>query len=147
MALADFTFFHSLRVRWTEVDMQAVVFNGHYLFYFDVALTEYWRKLGLSSPLEQAKNHAELFVKKAVVEYHHPAKFDDNLLIGVRSSIVGKTSIVIVLEIFRASASLVSGAMTYVYVDTTASQSIPLPQAWIKTIAAYEIATPLQNKY
>jgi acyl-CoA thioester hydrolase len=47
MARADFAFFHPLRVRWAEVDMQAIVFNGHYLTYFDVAFTEYWRATGL----------------------------------------------------------------------------------------------------
>ena len=54
MAYTEFTFFHPLRVRWAEVDMQSVVFNGHYLTYFDVAITEYWRSLKLPSPLLQA---------------------------------------------------------------------------------------------
>jgi acyl-CoA thioester hydrolase len=29
-----------LRVRWAETDLQGIVFNGHYLTYFDVAI---WR--------------------------------------------------------------------------------------------------------
>lgn len=46
MAREDFSFFHPLRVRWAEVDMQGIVFNGHYLTYFDVAFTEpdIWRE-------------------------------------------------------------------------------------------------------
>ena len=28
---SDFRFFHRLRVRWAEVDMQKIVFNAHYL--------------------------------------------------------------------------------------------------------------------
>ena len=47
MARDDFRFFHSLRVRWAEVDMQSIVFNGHYLLYVDVAFTEFWRATGL----------------------------------------------------------------------------------------------------
>jgi ABC-type branched-subunit amino acid transport system permease subunit len=43
--LADFVFTTPLRVRWAEVDMQAVVFNGHYLTYADVCATEYWRAM------------------------------------------------------------------------------------------------------
>ena len=43
MARADFRFSHSLRVRWAEVDKQDIVFNGHYLTYFDVGVTEYYR--------------------------------------------------------------------------------------------------------
>lgn len=42
---SQFTFFHTLRVRWAEVDPQSIVFNGHYLTYADVAITEYFRAL------------------------------------------------------------------------------------------------------
>ncbi|CAM8668039.1 hypothetical protein MCEMSEM18_01675 [Comamonadaceae bacterium] len=30
-SLQDFRFLHPLRVRWSEVDMQKIVFNAHYL--------------------------------------------------------------------------------------------------------------------
>ena len=39
-----------LRVRWAEVDMQKIVFNGHYLTYIDTAIAEYWREIGLPYP-------------------------------------------------------------------------------------------------
>ena len=57
----DFSFFHRLRVRWAEVDLQRVVFNGNYLLYFDVAFTEYWRSTGLRDPIAQQKEGVELF--------------------------------------------------------------------------------------
>src|SRR5690606_20149900 len=45
MQQEDFRFSTSLRVRWAEVDMQGIVFNGHYLTYADVGITEYFRAL------------------------------------------------------------------------------------------------------
>ena len=33
MPIADFVCVSRLRVRWAEVDMQKIVFNGHYLTY------------------------------------------------------------------------------------------------------------------
>ncbi|MGG7572430.1 acyl-CoA thioesterase [Streptomyces sirii] len=47
-------FTHRLRVRYSECDQQNVVFNGHYLFYYDVALTELWREVtgGYASMVE-----------------------------------------------------------------------------------------------
>src|SRR3954447_10227477 len=92
MARQDFAFFHSLRVRWAEVDMQGIVFNGHYLTYFDVAFTEYWRETGLPSPLDQAKAGQEMFARKATVEFLSPARFDDILDIGVRCAGFGRSS-------------------------------------------------------
>jgi hypothetical protein len=32
---------------WAEIDMQRIVFNAHYLTYFDTAITDYWRALAL----------------------------------------------------------------------------------------------------
>ena len=43
LARGDFRFFHRLRVRWSEVDLQKIVFNPHYLSYIDVAMADYWR--------------------------------------------------------------------------------------------------------
>ena len=63
--------------------MQAIVFNGNYLNYFDVAFTEYWRATGLPDVIAQAEAGLELFARKATVEYHAPARFDDVLEIGV----------------------------------------------------------------
>ena len=59
----DFRFHHRLRVRWSEVDAQQVVFNGHYLNYLDVASGDYWRSLGL--PYPDAFKHAggDIFVR------------------------------------------------------------------------------------
>ena len=36
-------FSHQLRVRYAECDSQGVVFNAHYLAYFDISITELWR--------------------------------------------------------------------------------------------------------
>lgn len=41
--MSHYNFHYPLRVRWAEVDRQGIVFNGHYLTYFDVGITEYWR--------------------------------------------------------------------------------------------------------
>ena len=44
----DFRFLERLRVRWAEIDAQQIVFNGHYLMYFDTAVAGYWRALALA---------------------------------------------------------------------------------------------------
>jgi YbgC/YbaW family acyl-CoA thioester hydrolase len=79
-----FRFFHRLRVRWVEVDMQKIVFNGHYLMYFDTAVADYWRALAL--PYEEAMHQlgGDLYVKKATLEYHASARYDDTLEVGLR---------------------------------------------------------------
>ena len=65
MARQEFRFAHRLRVRWAEVDRQGIVFNGHYLTYFDVGITEYYRTLGYPYPDGLAQLGTDLYVRKA----------------------------------------------------------------------------------
>lgn len=145
MARADFAFFHPLRVRWAEVDMQAIVFNGHYLTYFDVAFTEYWRATGLPGVMQQAEDGQEMFARKATIEYHAPARFDDMLDIGVRCAALGRSSMRYVLEIYRGEAFLISGELVYVYADTAVRKGVALPDAWRARLAEMERLAPVQQ--
>ncbi len=133
---SEFKFFHPLRVRWAEVDLQRVVFNGNYLLYFDVAFTEFWRATGLPDPLAQQKDGCELFVRKAEIEYLGSATFDDVVDIGVRCDTLGRSSMTIKLAIFRGDELLIVGAMVYVYADTRAKKSIPIPENWRTQLAS-----------
>jgi acyl-CoA thioester hydrolase len=47
MPRKDYACHHQLRVRWSEVDMQKIVFNGNYMNFIDVAVAEYSRTIGL----------------------------------------------------------------------------------------------------
>jgi acyl-CoA thioester hydrolase len=143
MPRQDFAFFHSLRVRWAEADMQGIVFNGHYLTYFDVAFTEYWRATGLPSVFEQAKEGREMFARKATIEYHSPARFDDVIDIGVRCAGFGRSSVRFVVEIFLGDRHLVSGELVYVYADTAIRKGVPLPDSWRTTLTRVEKVAPV----
>jgi len=142
MAREDFSFFHSLRVRWAEVDMQGIVFNGHYLTYFDVAFTEYWRATGLPNVLQQADEGREMFARKATIEYQAPARFDDVLDIGVRCAGFGRTSVRFMLGIYLGDQHLISGELVYVYADTAARKGVPLPDDWRSVLTRFEKLAP-----
>ena len=131
---SDFNFFHRLRVRWAEVDLQRVVFNANYLLYFDVAFTEFWRATGLPDPLMQQHEGNELFVRKASLEYHGSAGFDDELAIGVRCTKLGRSSMTISIAIFRGDECLIDGEMIYVYANTHEKKSVAMPDAWRQSL-------------
>ena len=140
MARKDFSFFHTLRVRWSEVDMQGIVFNGNYLNYFDVAFTEYWRATGLPDVIAQSEAGLELFARKAVVEYHAPSRFDDVLDIGVRCAELGRSSMRFVLEIYRGDEQLISGEILYVHADSRVRKSESVPGSWREVLIGLEKA-------
>jgi acyl-CoA thioester hydrolase len=137
-ALDSFRFVHRLRVRWAEVDKQDIVFNGHYLAYFDVAITEYWRALGLAYPAITTRWGSDLFVVKAVVEYRGPARYDDELDIGVRVSRIGNSSLDFELAIFRGSDQLIAGGLIYVNADPATRKSTPVARDLRELIDRFE---------
>lgn len=146
MAKSDFNFTHSLRVRWAEVDLQGIVFNGNYLTYFDVAITEYWRATDLMEDVIHPKDHVEMFARKSMIEYHAPAYFDDILEIGVRCAELGRTSMRFVLEIFKGDDMVISGELVYVTANSQIRKSVPIPEVWRSKMIAMEKVTPVQTK-
>ena len=135
---ADFRCLHRLRVRWAEVDMQKIVFNAHYLMYFDTAMADYWRELAV--PYEAAMHmlNGDLYVKKASVEYFSSARYDDQLEIGLRCGRIGNSSITFDGAIFRGDTLLVTGELIYVFADPTTQTSRPVPDALRDLLMAYE---------
>ena len=116
---SDFRFFHRLRVRWVEVDMQKIVFNGHYAMYFDTAMGDYWRVLGLPYEESMLALGGELYVKRLAMEYLASARYDDVLDIGLQCQRIGNSSIHLLGGIFRGNQLLVSGELLYVFADPT----------------------------
>ncbi|MEN9983456.1 MAG: hypothetical protein RI918_1425, partial [Pseudomonadota bacterium] len=88
----DFRFSSRLRVRWAEVDLQKIVFNAHYLMYFDTAISDYWRAMAI--PYEETMHHwgGDLYVKKASVEYFASARYEDQLDVMLKCIKVGNSS-------------------------------------------------------
>ena len=141
--LNAFRFRSPLRVRWAEVDAQNIVFNGHYLTYFDVGITEYWRAIGLPYPDGIAGTGGDLFAVRSVINYHASAHFDDELTIVVRNSKLGNSSMSFEMGIFRGEERLISGELVYVNADPVAKKSQPLPDKLRNAITRWE--TPRES--
>ena len=135
---ADFRLRHRLRVRWAEVDMQKIVFNAHYLMYFDTAMAEYWRALALPYEASMQALGGDLYVKKAALEYHASARSDDLLEVALRSARVGTSSIVFDGAIFRGDQLLVTGELVYVFADPAHQAPRPVPEALRAVLADFE---------
>jgi len=143
MAREQFVFCHRLRVRWAEVDRQGIVFNGNYFLYFDVAITEYWRAIGIDYPDGFVKAFAtDMFAVKATAEYHGSAEFDDFLDIHGRTARLGRSSMQFLLEIWRGEEHLVSGELIYVNADPATKKPVPLPEPLRQKIVGYERVPP-----
>jgi YbgC/YbaW family acyl-CoA thioester hydrolase len=143
MKRTEFKHFDRLRVRWAEVDMQKIVFNGHYLMYFDTAVAGYWRSMALPYTQTMEYLNGDLFVRKSTLEYHASARYDDVLDIGMRCARIGNSSIVFQAAAFRAEELLVSGELVYVFADPHAQTSKPVPQELRDVLQGFEAGRPM----
>lgn len=128
MALrGSFRFSHRLRVRWSEVDLQQIVFNGHYLNYFDTAVSEYWRTMALPYQATMARLGGDLYVRKATLDYLGSARYDDLIDVAIRCEHIGNTSLRLRCAVFRAEKLLVTGELVYVFAEPATQSSRPIP--------------------
>jgi acyl-CoA thioester hydrolase len=106
-----------LRVRYGECDQQGVVFNAHYLAYFDIAITELFRA-ALGSYQEMVdRAGADFVVAEAALRYYRPAHFDDELTLEIAITRLGTTSITTSYRVLRDGELLVDGTLRHVLVD------------------------------
>ena len=75
-------FVHVVRPRYAEVDAQGVVFNAHWLTYFDESCTRFFEWLGYE-PSVAFFHEFDVMLVKAVVEWQGPAGFDERVEIAV----------------------------------------------------------------
>jgi acyl-CoA thioester hydrolase len=138
----DFRFSHALRVRWAEADMQGIVFNGHYLTFADVGITEYFRAMGQTYSGETGANGSDFFAVKTLLEYRSPARFDDMLDVHVRIARLGNSRMLFLIGMYRAGELLVNGVSVYVHADQTTRRPSPIPQVFRQAVASFERLMP-----
>ncbi len=140
---SDFRYLDPLRVRWAEVDMQKIVFNGHYLMYFDTAVAGWWRALAMPYHETMELLQGDLYVRKATLEYEASAHYDEQLVVGVRCARIGTSSITLEAAVFRQEQRLVHGELVYVFADPATQKSKPVPQPLRELFDAWEAGEPV----
>jgi YbgC/YbaW family acyl-CoA thioester hydrolase len=143
MKPTDFRFHHHLRVRWAEVDLQKIVFNPHYLMYFDCAIADYWRALAMPYEAAMQLLDGDIFLRKTTVEFNASARMDDRLDVALRCDRIGNSSMTFVGAIFRDGQLLNAGELVYVFADPATQTSRPVPAPLRALIEAYESGQPV----
>ena len=138
MTRNDFRFFDRLRVRWVEVDMQKIVFNGHYLMYVDTAIAGYWRALALPYHDTMVALQGDLYVRKATLDYFASARYEDQCDVGIRCARIGNSSMGFEAGIFRGQTLLVGGELVYVFANPDTQTSLPVPQPLRDVLLGFE---------
>jgi acyl-CoA thioester hydrolase len=117
-------FSYTFRVRYAEVDPQAVVFNSRYLEYADVLVTEYFRDCRSRGMPDDLEFH----VRKAEVDFIAPIRLDE--LIEGRLSVtrIGNSSLDKRITLHGEDGSLRAEILlTSVHVDLPSGTALRIP--------------------
>jgi len=141
----EFVFFHPLRVRWSELDPQGIVFNPNYFVYADIAMGEYLRAISFTYPEAFVRYGADTFAVRAEASFVGSAVYDDTLELAVRAEQLGRTSFRLLIGIFRGEALLTLLRMTYVYASSETKRPQPLSEELVAKIVSYERTPPARK--
>ena len=123
--------------------MQQIVFNGHYLMYFDTAIAGYWRALALPYHDTMTALGGDLYVRKATLEYEGSARYDELLDIGIRCARIGTSSMLLQAAVFRGEQRLVHGDLVYVFANPATQTALPVPAALREVLQGFEAGEPM----
>jgi acyl-CoA thioester hydrolase len=108
------------------VDAQGVVFNAHWLTYFDEACTRWFETMGFE-PKESFFRDFDVMLVKAVLEWQGPAGFDDAVDISVETARLGTASFDVRYTATIAGRPACVGTVTYVSVKPGTHDSTAVP--------------------
>ncbi|WP_409304125.1 acyl-CoA thioesterase [Peribacillus sp. SCS-155] len=137
----DFRFSHRLKVRYSEIDGQNIVFNAHYLTYLDVAVSEFFLE-GLKLDLVKLAENGEFdfVIAKTIMEYKSPARLNDWLNIWCRVGRIGNASMTMNFMITRDGEidPLLIAEVIYVSYNPHTKTSQPVPEFVRERIEQFE---------
>jgi acyl-CoA thioester hydrolase len=115
-------YFMPIVPRYAEIDQQSVVFNGHYLTWFDEALTGYFDHLGVAYP-DLMADGLDMQLVHTDIDYAAPVRWRDSVRVSVDCEQVGTTSFTISFSVLRTrngsqEVTAVRGRNIYVIVST-----------------------------
>jgi len=123
----DYRFAHPFRVRYAEIDGQGIVFNAHYLTWFDTAITEYLRHLGYDYQSVVQETGNDYHLVKSTVEYKAPIRFDEEVEVAVRVPRIGRSSLAFDLAIFGKNEAGPRATGENIWVNTLQATHTTVP--------------------
>jgi acyl-CoA thioester hydrolase len=107
-----------VRVRYAETDQMGVVYYANYLVWFEVGRTDLLRSAGWSYR-EMEIDGVSLPVIEAHCTYRESAKYDDELEVRTRGTMVSKVRVEFTYEVVRTAdqAVLATGSTVHASLD------------------------------
>jgi acyl-CoA thioester hydrolase len=135
-------FVTSEHVRWEDIDLAGIARYGSYTRFLDVAETDLYRSLGKPLSVLHAEYKVWLPRKVMHIDYFAPARLDDELTLAAYFSNIGRTSVTLNIDLFRADRKTLIGAAYLVLVCVNiALEKTALPAEFRTLVDRYVMST------
>jgi len=128
--MSNFTW--KVRVYYEDTDTGGVVFYANYLKFFERARTEWLRTIGIGQRALSESQQTMFVVKSTSVDYHAPAKLDDELKLTVVVERLGRASVEFMQEAWHINDTeerlLATGRIKVACVHTMTFRPSPIPE-------------------
>ncbi len=128
-----------MRVRYNEVDAQALVYFAQHLTYYDNAITEFLRSLPFDL-FDYARTSGQDFnVVHAEIDFVRPVRLDDVLDVAVEVSRLGTSSVTFATTLHPADSDdvLSRGSVVWVHADQGTMRSTPIADDLRRRLAGH----------
>lgn len=121
------------KIRYSDTDLQGIVFNGNYARYWDDAVTDWFEEAGFGGQ-DLGGIGAEFVTARLEMDFKASARLGDVVETECRVESFGNTSMVVEAVSRRVPDGevLVVGKLVYVFVDPEGFRPVPVPDT-IKT--------------
>jgi acyl-CoA thioester hydrolase len=132
-----------VRVRYAETDQMGVVYHGNYFVWFEVGRVELMRALGVEYKKMEKEDDCHIVVADAHCRYHHPARYDEVLLVRTRIAESRNRVVKFSYELLRDSdgALLANGHTTHIICGRNGRPKL-LPDKYRKIMVAMGVPDP-----
>lgn len=139
MILQEFNW--PVRVYYEDTDAGGIVFYANYLKFFERARTEWLRASGVNQQKMKDEYQCMFVVKATAVEYHAPARLDDELNLTVVVERLGRASVQFVQEAWCGDILLVTGKIKVGCVDAVSVRPSAIPKEVFGLITRSKLPT------
>jgi acyl-CoA thioester hydrolase len=123
-------FSFGIRVYWEDTDAGGVVYHASYLRFLERARTEWLRAQGFGQQALRESEDLVLVVRDMAIDFHKPARLDDELLVSVVLAQRRSASLLITQEITRGDQALVRASVRVACLVASSFRPRPLPE-WL----------------
>jgi acyl-CoA thioester hydrolase len=136
----DAEFSWPVRVYYEDTDAGGVVFYANYLKFFERARTEWLRSIDVHQHDLVHLEKVVFVVKSSSIDYHAPARLDDELSITVLIEKLGRASVQFLQQAWRVNGNvpllLTTARVTVACVENTSFRPCPIPTGVLQKITA-----------